>query len=92
MELGLRGKVALVTGASKGLGRAIAGELAQEGMPVSICGGGRAELEKTADELRRHNVAVVSRVAGVTRLESAVRPQAERVSAASRWKAEARRP
>ena len=40
MDLGLKGKCALVTGASKGLGRAMAEELAKEGAHVSICGRG----------------------------------------------------
>jgi 3-oxoacyl-[acyl-carrier protein] reductase len=36
LDLGLEGKVALVTAASKGLGRAVAGELAREGERVVI--------------------------------------------------------
>ena len=36
MELGLRGKTAIVTGGSLGIGRAIARELAQEGVSVAI--------------------------------------------------------
>ena len=37
MDLGLRGRVAIVAAASKGLGRAVAEELAREGAEVAIC-------------------------------------------------------
>ena len=40
MELGLGGKVAIVTGASRGLGRAIADELAREGCALAVCARG----------------------------------------------------
>ena len=40
MDLGLRGKVAIVTGGSKGIGRAKAKAVAQEGVDVSICARG----------------------------------------------------
>ena len=48
MDLGLKGKVAIITGASKGLGRAIAEEFAKEGAHVSICARGKEDLEKAA--------------------------------------------
>lgn len=45
MDLGLKGKVALVTGASKGIGKAIAEELAREGVHVALCARGKEDLE-----------------------------------------------
>lgn len=51
MELNLNGKVAFVTGGSKGIGREVARTLANEGCEVVITARGQAELEKTAAEL-----------------------------------------
>jgi len=48
MDLGLSGKIALVTGASKGIGRAIALELAREGADVVICARQPGPLDETA--------------------------------------------
>ena len=53
MDLGLVGSRAIVTGGSKGLGRAIAAELLTEGVSVAICSRNREELEATAAELRK---------------------------------------
>jgi len=52
MELGLRGKVAVITGASRGIGRAIAHGLAAEECALAICARGVERLEETAAELR----------------------------------------
>lgn len=52
MDLGLRGRVAIVAAASKGLGRAVAEELAREGAEVAICARNAADLEKAAAVLR----------------------------------------
>jgi NAD(P)-dependent dehydrogenase (short-subunit alcohol dehydrogenase family) len=51
MELGLKGKVALVTGGSVGIGKATALALSQEGAQVAICARGREQLEQTANEI-----------------------------------------
>ena len=52
MDLGLRGRVAIVAAASKGLGRAVAEELAREGAEIAICSRTAADLEKAASGIR----------------------------------------
>jgi 3-oxoacyl-[acyl-carrier protein] reductase len=51
MDLGLRGKVAVVAAASRGLGRAVATELAGEGARLVICARGADMLARTRDEI-----------------------------------------
>lgn len=53
MDFGLKGKVAIVLAASKGLGRASAAALAAEGANVVIGARNQATLERTADEIRQ---------------------------------------
>lgn len=64
MDLGLTGKVALVTGGSKGIGRGIAEALVSEGCHVAICARGESELAQAAAELGKQAVAG-ARVLGV---------------------------
>ena len=63
MDLGIRGRNALVCGASKGLGRACATSLAREGCAVAIVARDREQLEKTAAEIRAASGAKITAVA-----------------------------
>jgi 3-oxoacyl-[acyl-carrier protein] reductase len=72
--LGLRGKVALVAASSKGLGRAVAEELAAEGAHLVMCARGKATLEQTAESIRRQaRVKVVDVAADVSDPKDAAR-------------------
>jgi 3-oxoacyl-[acyl-carrier protein] reductase len=59
MDLELEGKVAIVGGASKGLGRACAEVLAEEGVNLVMCSRNAADLEKAAAEIRAGTGAAV---------------------------------
>lgn len=59
MDLGLRGKVALVAGASQGMGRAAALGFAREGAKVGICARGEAALNEAAEMIRQETGAEV---------------------------------
>lgn len=62
MDLGLRGKVALVGASSRGLGRAVAEELAREGTDLVLCARGEDALRQTADAIREQTgVRVLAR-------------------------------
>ncbi|MCW5574925.1 MAG: SDR family oxidoreductase [Burkholderiales bacterium] len=67
MDLGIRGRTALVCAASKGLGRACAMSLAREGVDVTILARGREALEKTAEDIHKASgVKVTALVADIT--------------------------
>lgn len=59
MDLGLAGKAALVGGASRGIGRAVAEGLAREGCRVAICARDEGRLQATAEEIRASTGAQV---------------------------------
>ncbi len=64
MDLELNGKVAIIGGASKGLGRACADVLAEEGAKITICSRTSADLEQAAAEIRDTTGADVLTYAG----------------------------
>ena len=66
MDFGIRGIKALLSGASRGLGKACALALAQEGVDVTIVARTRDVLERTADEIRRLGESVTAVAADIT--------------------------
>ena len=66
MDLGLRDKVAIVTGGSRGIGRAICLALADEGCDVAFCARGEEKLRETERELRAKGVQALGVQADVT--------------------------
>ncbi len=65
MNLGLKGKNAIITGASKGIGKSIALTLAQEGVNVAICARGEKDLQKTKKELLEKGVKVFAQTCDI---------------------------
>jgi 3-oxoacyl-[acyl-carrier protein] reductase len=73
VELGLKGKVAVVTGGSRGIGRAIAQALAKEGVTLVLAARGADDLEATAQQLRAAGAQVRTVVADAARTDDAER-------------------
>jgi 3-oxoacyl-[acyl-carrier protein] reductase len=70
MDMGIRGKAALVTAASKGMGKATALALASEGVRVLMCARTAADIKAAAEEVRaKTGVEVVEMTADVTKKE-----------------------
>ncbi len=66
MELGLRGKVTMVTGGSRGIGKAIALGFAEEGCRLSLCARDAAGLQEAAEAITKHGVEVLTVPADLT--------------------------
>ena len=65
MDLGLRGRKAIITGGSRGIGRAIAETLADEGCDLAICSRGAEGVEEAAKALEAKGVRVIGRAVDV---------------------------
>src|SRR5262245_28377334 len=82
MDLGLKGKRAIITGGSKGIGRCIADALVAEGCDVSICARNEAELKQAATALSRSGARAIGTALDVgdgKALESWVKDSAGRL-------------
>lgn len=66
----LKGKNAIITGAGKGIGRAIAIALAQEGVNIGLVARTESDLQKVAAELSQYGVKTVIATANVTDIEA----------------------
>src|SRR5947208_11693628 len=79
MDLGLHDKHAIVTGGSRGIGKAIARELAAEGVDVAIVARAQETLEATGEELAEATGRRIVPVVADTGSEQAVRAMVQQV-------------
>src|SRR3954469_24020187 len=71
MELHLKGRTAVITGSSKGIGKAIAKGLASEGVNVVLLARGKEQLDKAAEEIKsQHKVRVLAIPTDITTTDS----------------------
>lgn len=83
MDLGVKGKVAIVTGGSNGIGRAAAERLSAEGARVALVARTQADLDRVAGEIQKASGTEITGIATDVRDEDAVKAMVEAVVA--RW-------
>jgi 3-oxoacyl-[acyl-carrier protein] reductase len=69
VDLQLQGKVAVVTGGSRGIGRAICFALGEEGCKIALCARGEEQLRATESDLGRSGIESLALMADVTQNE-----------------------
>src|SRR5215471_18011045 len=77
MDLGIRGRVALVSAGSKGLGRATAEALVDEGVAVAIVARGQDGLDEAAQRIRSRGGRVFAVAADVSKADDVTRAVAD---------------
>src|ERR1700691_1216138 len=70
MDLGLKGKKALITGGTRGIGRAIVEQLAQEGCDVALCARSAGPVAETVAALEKTGVKATGAAVDVSDLEA----------------------
>ena len=78
MDFGLQDRVAIITGASYGIGRAIAESFVQEGVHVALCARNREQLDQTARELGSGVLAIQADMTQVADIEKLFAQTGER--------------
>ncbi len=81
MDLELSGKTAIITGGSRGIGKAVARQLAQEGVTVAIVSRGEADLQATAQELSQETGQRIIAIPADTGSDESVRDMVEKAAA-----------
>ncbi|MEM7255557.1 MAG: SDR family NAD(P)-dependent oxidoreductase, partial [Pseudomonadota bacterium] len=79
MELGVKGKVAIITGGSEGIGRAAAVRLASEGAKVALVARTQADLDRTAAEIASNTGGEVIGISTDVRDEESVKAMVQQV-------------
>jgi 3-oxoacyl-[acyl-carrier protein] reductase len=69
MDLGIKGRVALITGGNRGIGKAAALEMAKEGCHIAITGRNEVDLKATAEEIKSYGVRTLIIAADLERAE-----------------------